>query len=597
MKVAIYSRKSVFTGKGESIENQIQMCKDHYLRNYPDNDCEFEVYEDEGYTGANIKRPQFQKLISEIKKNKYEALICYRLDRISRNVADFSSILELLQTHNVSFISIKEQFDTSTPIGKAMVYIASVFAQLERDTIAERVKDNMLQLAKTGRWLGGQTPLGFKSEKISYFDEEMKERSMYKLSPIPEELKVVKKIFNNYVLSGSRHYVLKDLMINNIKGKNGGTFHSLSISDILRNPVYVKSNNKVKNYLESKGMQFCGVPNGHGIILYNKKMGKSKFNPMEKWIAAVAKHEGIIDADDWLTAQRLLDTASENYNKNKIRLGTSKVGILTGVIRCAKCGHAMRIHYGHVNKSGKRSYYYCCNSKSITAKEVCNNPNANGPVLEREVMKALLNYDKNVLKEKLNKLLQNEKQINYDSNSRTLNYEIESLENDISNLMEQLAKTKHKTTQEFLLKKADELSSQLDELKKRADNTDVLKENTQKDIDNLNIVIESFDDFTKLYSSITDLASIDDDTRLALKGLIARLVSKISFDGETNNVEIDIWGSPKKKITNDESFFIGGMSQYDKDSICMTYKQSTLLSCTEKIINSTNLHIICSWSN
>ena len=67
MKVAIYSRKSVFTGKGESIENQIQMCKDHYLRNYPDNNCEFEVYEDEGYTGANIKRPQFQKLISEIK--------------------------------------------------------------------------------------------------------------------------------------------------------------------------------------------------------------------------------------------------------------------------------------------------------------------------------------------------------------------------------------------------------------------------------------------------------------------------------------------------------------------------------------------------
>lgn len=162
MKAAIYSRKSMFTGKGDSVENQVQMCKDYGNRLNVD---EYLIYEDEGYSGGNINRPKFQELLQDVKKKKFDVLICYRLDRISRNVADFSSTLELLQDNNISFVSIKEQFDTSTPMGKAMVYIASVFAQLERETIAERVRDNMLELAKSGRWLGGQTPLGFESEK------------------------------------------------------------------------------------------------------------------------------------------------------------------------------------------------------------------------------------------------------------------------------------------------------------------------------------------------------------------------------------------------------------------------------------------------
>ena len=161
IKIAIYSRKSVFTGKGESIENQIELCK-NYCNTYVNSgsNLEYIIYEDEGFSGKNTNRPEFQHMIDDIKKNKIDTLICYRLDRISRNVADFSSTLELLQKYNVNFISIKERFDTSTPLGRAMIYIASVFAQLERETIAERVRDNMIQLAKSGRWLGGNIPYG-----------------------------------------------------------------------------------------------------------------------------------------------------------------------------------------------------------------------------------------------------------------------------------------------------------------------------------------------------------------------------------------------------------------------------------------------------
>ena len=174
MKAAIYSRKSIFTGKGESIENQIELCREYMSKNYSDQKIEFLTYEDEGFSGGNINRPNFKKLLVDAKFKKFDALVCYRLDRISRNVADFSNTLELLQKNNISFISIREQFDTSTPMGKAMVYISSVFAQLERDTIAERVRDNMLQLSKTGRWLGGQEPYGFISKKVTYLDIELK---------------------------------------------------------------------------------------------------------------------------------------------------------------------------------------------------------------------------------------------------------------------------------------------------------------------------------------------------------------------------------------------------------------------------------------
>ena len=178
MKAAIYSRKSRFTGKGDSIENQIQLCID-YAKSIGVKD--FLIYEDEGFSGSNIDRPQFKKMMQDAKDKKFSYLVCYRLDRISRNVSDFSTLIEKLNELSISFISIKEQFDTSTPMGRAMMFISSVFAQLERETIAERIKDNMYELARSGRWLGGNTPHGFNSEKITFLDENLKERSMYKL--------------------------------------------------------------------------------------------------------------------------------------------------------------------------------------------------------------------------------------------------------------------------------------------------------------------------------------------------------------------------------------------------------------------------------
>ena len=199
--VAIYSRKSKYSEKGESIKNQVDECKQYANSNF--NVDEFFLYEDEGYSGGTADRPRFKALIEDALNKKYNALICYRLDRISRNILDFSSIIELLQSRNIAFISIREHFDTSTPMGRAMMYIASVFAQLERETIAERVRDNMLSLAKSGRWLGGTTPLGYISEAVIFYDAENNKRKMFRLAALDSEIDIVREVYEKYLQLGT----------------------------------------------------------------------------------------------------------------------------------------------------------------------------------------------------------------------------------------------------------------------------------------------------------------------------------------------------------------------------------------------------------
>lgn len=130
-KYAIYSRKSKFTGKGESIENQIELCRQH-IKLHHENVSEEDIliFEDEGFSGGNINRPQFQAMMKQIRANQIGAVVCYRLDRISRNVGDFAKLKDEFDYYNVEFTSIRDDFDTTSPSGRAMMMMASVFAQL-----------------------------------------------------------------------------------------------------------------------------------------------------------------------------------------------------------------------------------------------------------------------------------------------------------------------------------------------------------------------------------------------------------------------------------------------------------------------------------
>ena len=129
--------KAEKSGKGESIENQIELCRQYIAMHFGDDAAENAlVYEDEGFSGGNLERPQFKKMMKDSQKIAFAAIVVYRLDRISRNIGDFAKLIEDLGDRHIDFISIREQFDTSSPMGRAMMYIASVFSQLERETIA-----------------------------------------------------------------------------------------------------------------------------------------------------------------------------------------------------------------------------------------------------------------------------------------------------------------------------------------------------------------------------------------------------------------------------------------------------------------------------
>ena len=195
----IYSRKSKFTGKGESIENQIELCRQYIAMHFGEDAAEnVLVYEDEGFSGGNLERPQFKKMMKDSQKIAFAAIVVYRLDRISRNIGDFAKLIEDLGDRHIDFISIREQFDTSSPMGRAMMYIASVFSQLERETIAERIRDNMHELSKTGRWLGGTTPTGYASESVKSITVAGKTKKVCKLKLLPDEAEIIYKIFDLY---------------------------------------------------------------------------------------------------------------------------------------------------------------------------------------------------------------------------------------------------------------------------------------------------------------------------------------------------------------------------------------------------------------
>ena len=236
----IYSRKSKFTGKGESIENQIELCRQYIAMHFGEDEAEHAlVYEDEGFSGGNLERPQFKQMMKDSQKIEFAAIVVYRLDRISRNIGDFAKLIEDLGDRHIDFISIREQFDTSSPMGRAMMYIASVFSQLERETIAERIRDNMHELSKTGRWLGGTTPTGYASESLSSVTVDGKVKKACKLKPIPEEIQLVKTIFSVFTESGSLSKTDQYLLEHRCVTKRGKQFTRFAIRGILTNPVYM----------------------------------------------------------------------------------------------------------------------------------------------------------------------------------------------------------------------------------------------------------------------------------------------------------------------------------------------------------------------
>lgn len=537
-RAAIYTRKSKYTGTGESIQNQVQICKDYLSRSSVQYD--FIVYEDEGFSGKNTERPQFKRMLKDAKAKKFNTLICYRLDRISRNIADFASLIVELENYNISFVSVNEQFDTSTPMGRAMMYIASVFAQLERETIAERVRDNMLELAKSGRWLGGRTPTGFESIPFTVIDEGGHERKMFKLSPIKEELELVKLIYTKYLEFRSLSQVTKYMLANNIKTKLETDWDNVKVKTILINPAYVRATADTIKYLNASGIITAGVPDGiHGMLSYNKKKNQSgPFRESSEWIYAVGKHEGIIDSWDWIKVQEIM---KENHLRAP-RTGKTQTAILTGLMRCAKCGSLMKVVYGSkVKTTGERPYYYSCTMKHKSGTTRCDNKNIRGDFAEEFLIDRLkfISSDKKTLVNELENLKKKlSKEYNEIYDNEALKDSIKKNKSAIDNLLENLTLTTDKSTSKLLLEKIKKLTEENKALEDKLRMASELKEVKEEQLKNFDIPVEALKTFKD---------TIDHCTIPEKRALIASIVDKILWDGDTGVLDVRLWGISKKK--------------------------------------------------
>ncbi len=369
MVFGIYCRKSVLTDKGESVENQLEMCREYIVNKFGDEN-RIIVYEDEGYSGKNTVRPQFLRLREDIRLRKLDFVVCYRLDRISRSVSDFSAMVEMMNRYKIGLICIKEEFDTSKPMGKAMMYIASVFSQLERETIAERVRDNMLMLAKDGRWLGGNTPLGYTSVREPYDGADGRRKYLCRLKET-EELEKARLIYSAYLKYGNLSKAAEEINKQGIKTQTQREFTASALRDILSNPVYCRADGEAFGYFENRGIPIWGVPSQYGFIAYNKK---------EDMVLAVGCHLPAVEGKAWIEAQRLLEKG-ENVS---LMRGEA---LASGAIICASCGGRMYA----VKRSGNRGFDYICANKR--RHRGCNAKNLNGIKTDEEIKKYIVNTD------------------------------------------------------------------------------------------------------------------------------------------------------------------------------------------------------------
>ena len=393
MRIAIYSRKSKWTGKGESVENQLIMCREYIAMFLKEGDrAQIIEYEDEGFSGKNTKRPMFQQMMQDMQEKHFDYLVCYKLDRLGRNLADLANLMEDLNRQGTSFISIKEKFDTTTPIGKAMLYFSGVLAQMEREQIAERVKDNMIMLARSGRWLGGTTPLGYASVRVEKEGNALKKKSMYCLTQNPDEIDLAKFIFTYFMEKRSLTKVLRYLMAGGIRTRSGKEFYISGIRDILVNPVYCIADEAGYQYFYDLGCQVCIDPEEldqeSGLMGYARTTSAAYRNqgtPCESWIISRGRHKGIVTGKEFVYVQQLL--AGNRSKGDNFRDTKNSVALLSGLLYCT-CGHLMRpknYPASRVTQKGERTFAYRCPYKDLTHRERCDNKNVHGNTLDEAV--------------------------------------------------------------------------------------------------------------------------------------------------------------------------------------------------------------------
>ena len=270
LRCAIYTRKSTEEGLEQSfnsLDAQREACE-AYITSQRHEGWVLtpELYDDGGFSGGNMDRPGLRQLLAEVKKGKIHVIVVYKVDRLTRSLADFAKIVEILDAAKASFVSVTQSFNTTSSMGRLTLNVLLSFAQFEREVTGERIRDKVAQSKARGMWMGGNIPLG-------YIVEDRK------LKVVEEEASKVKHIFKRYLELGSVPALVEDLDASGIRSqervaRSGNALGGMklvqgAVYHILKNRTYV------------------------GEVMHNTK-------------AFPGEHRGIIDPDIFEQAQQML---------------------------------------------------------------------------------------------------------------------------------------------------------------------------------------------------------------------------------------------------------------------------------------------------
>ena len=344
--IAIYTRVSTIEQAEEGYSNDEQ---ERLLTNWCNkNGYEiYKCYSDRGISGKDIKhRPALKELLKDAEEKKFDMVISWKINRISRKLSDVLKIVDIFEKNNITFKSYSEPFETDTPAGKMQFQMMALIGEFERGTIAQNVKMGMCAKARAGEWCGGRV-LGY--DLVPIDDIQTGKRRKTKLIINEKEAEVVRIIFNEYANGRGYKAITNNINKLGYKTKKGNNFSVGSIKDILTNPVYI------------------------GKVRYNVRQNwseKRRRNINANPIITDGIHDSIIEESLWDKVQAIL----ESKKGKPARIYDGKFP-LTGILKCPKCGAGMVImRTTNTLKDGtkRRLTYYACGNWKNKGTAVCN---------------------------------------------------------------------------------------------------------------------------------------------------------------------------------------------------------------------------------